>query len=74
MTEKIETMQNIGFESANKIEKINSDIKVAVERQENNNKSRIWSLWIHGSYKTFRWKCLTELEIWVWNSAENKNW
>ena len=36
ITEKIEQMQNIGFESSNKIEKINSDINVMLERQENN--------------------------------------
>jgi len=42
ITEKIEAMQNIGFESTNKIEKINSDINVAIERKENNktNKER----------------------------------
>lgn len=36
ITVKIEEMQNIGFESANKIEKINSDINVSKERIENN--------------------------------------
>ena len=36
ITVKIEEMQNIGFESANKIEKINSDINVSRERIENN--------------------------------------
>ena len=38
-------MQNIGFESANRIEKINSDINVATERKENNktNKERFAS-------------------------------
>jgi len=36
ITAKIEEMQNIGFESANKIEKINSDINVSKERIENN--------------------------------------
>ena len=38
-------MQNIGFESTNKIEKINSDINVATERKENNktNKERFLS-------------------------------
>ncbi|NLC87244.1 MAG: chromosome segregation protein SMC [Clostridiaceae bacterium] len=40
MTEKIEQMQNIGFESTNKIEKINSDINVMTERQENNNTNK----------------------------------
>ena len=33
---QIDEMQNIGFESTNKIEKINSDINVAKERIENN--------------------------------------
>ena len=36
ITAKIEEMQNIGFESSNRIEKINSDINVAKERIENN--------------------------------------
>ena len=36
ITAKIEEMQNCGFESTNKIEKINSDINVAKERIENN--------------------------------------
>ena len=42
ITESIENMQNIGFESANKIEKINSEINVMGERKENNiaNKER----------------------------------
>ena len=43
ITENIERMQNIGFESTNKIEKINSEINVMQERKENNiaNKERI---------------------------------
>ena len=36
ITAKIEEMQNIGFESTNKIEKINSEINVSKERIENN--------------------------------------
>ena len=36
ITETIENMQNIGFESSNKIEKINSEISVMQERKENN--------------------------------------
>ena len=36
ITAKIEEMQNIGFESSNKIEKINSEITVSNERIENN--------------------------------------
>ena len=42
ITETIENMQNIGFESQSKIEKINSEIGVITERKENNvsNKDR----------------------------------
>lgn len=36
ITTKIEEMQNVGFESINKIEKINSEINVSRERIENN--------------------------------------
>lgn len=36
ITSKIEEMQNLGFESTNKIEKINSDMNVTKERKENN--------------------------------------
>ena len=36
---EIEKMQNIGFESSNKIEKINSDINIATERIANNNEN-----------------------------------
>jgi len=36
LTEEIESMQNIGFESSNKIEKLNSDINVSNERIANN--------------------------------------
>jgi len=36
ITNKIEEMQNIGFESSQKIEKVNSDINVAEERIANN--------------------------------------
>lgn len=36
ITEEIESMQNIGFESSKQIEKINSDINVANERIANN--------------------------------------
>ncbi len=43
ITEKIEEMQNIGFESSNKIERINSEIGISKERIQNNgiNKERI---------------------------------
>ena len=43
ITLKIEEMQNIGFESTNKIEKINSEIGIAKERIQNNsaNKERL---------------------------------
>ena len=40
ITTKIEEMQNLGFESANKIEKLNSDIKVNEERIINNNQNK----------------------------------
>ena len=36
ITAKIEEMQNLGFESTNKIEKINSDIGISKERIQNN--------------------------------------
>lgn len=36
ITDEIESMQNIGFESSKQIEKINSDINVANERMANN--------------------------------------
>ena len=43
ITEQIEKMQNIGFESSNKIERINSEIGISKERIQNNgiNKERI---------------------------------
>ena len=43
ITLKIEEMQNIGFESTNKIEKINSEIGISKERIQNNsaNKERL---------------------------------
>jgi chromosome segregation protein len=43
ITAKIEEMQNLGFESTNKIEKINSDIGISKERIQNNlgNKERL---------------------------------
>lgn len=43
ITAKIEEMQNIGFESTNKIEKINSEIGISKERIQNNetNKERL---------------------------------
>ena len=40
ITAKIEEMQNLGFESTNKIEKINSDINVSKERIENNKQNK----------------------------------
>ena len=42
ITESIESMQNIGFESTNKIEKINSEIGIIKQKKENNitNKER----------------------------------
>ena len=39
ITEKIESMQNIGFESSKQIEQINSNINVANERTLNNNEN-----------------------------------
>ena len=39
LTNQIESMQNIGFESTNKIEKLNSDINVAGERIVANNEN-----------------------------------
>ena len=36
ITSKIEEMQNLGFESTNKIEKINSEIGITKERIQNN--------------------------------------
>ena len=43
ITSKIEEMQNLGFESTNKIEKINSEIGISKERIQNNgaNKERL---------------------------------
>lgn len=43
ITSKIEEMQNLGFESTNKIEKINSEIGISNERIQNNeaNKERL---------------------------------
>lgn len=43
ITAQIEEMQNIGFESSNKIEKINSEISISKERIQNNqnNKQRL---------------------------------
>ncbi len=43
ITAKIEEMQNLGFESTNKIEKINSEIGISKERIQNNiaNKERL---------------------------------
>ena len=43
ITSKIEEMQNLGFESTNKIEKINSEIGISRERIQNNgaNKERL---------------------------------
>ena len=43
ITSKVEEMQNLGFESTNKIEKINSEIGVSKERIQNNqlNKERL---------------------------------
>ncbi|MCI9177862.1 MAG: chromosome segregation protein SMC [Clostridia bacterium] len=43
ITNQIEEMQNIGFESSNKIEKINSEISISKERIQNNqnNKERL---------------------------------
>ena len=45
ITAQIENMQNIGFESSNKIEKINSEIGISNERIQNNsaNKQRLES-------------------------------
>ena len=45
ITTQIEQMQNIGFESTNKIEKINSEIGISKERIQNNitNKERLKS-------------------------------
>lgn len=45
ITTQIEQMQNIGFESTNKIEKINSEIGISKERIQNNiaNKERLES-------------------------------
>ncbi len=40
ITSKIEEMQNIGFESTNKIEKINSEIGISNERIQNNEANR----------------------------------
>lgn len=40
ITAKIENMQNIGFESSNKIEKINSEIGISNERIQNNNANK----------------------------------
>lgn len=40
ITIQIEEMQNIGFESTNKIEKINSDIGISNERIQNNNSNK----------------------------------
>ena len=40
ITAQIEEMQNLGFESTNKIEKINSDINVSKERIENNKQNK----------------------------------
>ena len=44
ITNKIEELQNIGFTSSNKIEKINSDINVAKQKMANNeeNKERLY--------------------------------
>lgn len=39
ITEEIESMQNIGFESSKQIEQINSNINVANERTSNNNEN-----------------------------------
>ncbi len=40
ITAQIENMQNIGFESSNKIEKINSEIGISNERIQNNNANK----------------------------------
>ena len=40
ITSKIEEMQNLGFESINKIEKINSEIGISKERMLNNNSNK----------------------------------
>ena len=40
ITSKIEEMQNLGFESTNKIEKINSEIGISKERMLNNNSNK----------------------------------
>ena len=40
ITSKIEEMQNLGFESTNKIEKINSEIGISKERIQNNEANR----------------------------------
>jgi chromosome segregation protein len=40
ITEKIESMQNIGFESQKEIEKLNSDINVAKSKIENNEENK----------------------------------
>ena len=40
ITAQIENMQNIGFESSNKIEKINSEIGISNERIQNNNSNK----------------------------------